>query len=107
MPGTPRTTATDSTARWDSSRTVTRGVSSSVAERRARALGKEGTRRPSQSSDPSELPGNIFGILWIALGALIVVLCLVFVVGSIVMFGVLREISDARNYDSAAMQVSG
>jgi len=46
-------------------------------------------------------------LLWIALGALVIVICMVFVVGSIVMFGVLREISDARNYDSAAAQFAG
>jgi hypothetical protein len=109
----PRTSATEGAAKWDSSRTVTRGVSGSVEARRARALGVDKDKEKRRSSDPqppksggssSEGLSNFLGLLWIGLGAIVIVLCTVFVVGSVVMFGVLREISDARDYDDAAAQ---
>lgn len=107
----PRTTSSDSAVQWDSSRTVARGVSNGVEARRAKALGldkdkrrgSDGSRPPKQGSS-SEAVSNLFGLLWIILGAIVIAVCAVFVVGSVVMFGVLREISDARNYDAAASQ---
>jgi hypothetical protein len=112
MSGTTRTTPTDAATRWDSTPTsVTRGVSPGVAERRARALrgsGKGSAPKPRtpKASEPSEMVANFFGLLWIAFGALIVVISLVFVAGSMLMFGVLREISSARNFDDAVGRTS-
>ena len=91
---------------------MARGVSTSVEQRRARALGQDkdkrrgggGGSKPPKEGNRSEAVSNIFGLLWIALGAIVIIICAVFVVGSVVMFGVLREISDARNYDDAAAQ---
>jgi hypothetical protein len=108
----PRTNAPDGAVQWDSSRSVTRGVSTGVEARRARALGADkdkrkpsgGGNKPSKQGAPSETLSNALGLLWIAVGGIIIAICAVFVIGSVVMFGVLREISDARNYDAAASQ---
>jgi hypothetical protein len=97
--------------------TVTRGVSSSVAERRARALSKPadksatktrrggGGRSPKSGGTPNEVVANTFGLLWIITGGLIILVCLGFVVASIAMFGVLQDISATRNFGGLQKRV--
>jgi hypothetical protein len=107
------TTVEDASPRWadaPATRSVNRGSAAgrtvtreTVAERRARALsgGKSKTGGPKRDGTGKEVVANTLGLVWIVSAAIVVVLCVFFLAGSVLMMGILSEISRARDFDAA------